>query len=150
MHVAILGVKRGENEGGESGSRRLLLAGVCAPVTAVAVGRVGYHAHCEEEPPPVDHSHGRRRQAAAASLEASHGARWHRGTSPNLRASGARGYSKNDYVTWSVIITPCCCSALLRVMLSAVMLASTAGAVRWLPCTAIACCSTLFGYACRL
>ena len=43
---------------------------VCAPVTAVAVGRVGYHAHREEEPPPVDHSHGRRRQAAAASLEA--------------------------------------------------------------------------------
>ena len=51
---------------------------VCAPVTAVAVGRVGYHAHREEEPPPVDHSHGRRRQAAAASLEASYGTRWHR------------------------------------------------------------------------
>ena len=80
MHAAILGVKRGENEGGESGRRRLLLAGVCAPVTAVAVGRVGYHAHREEEPPPVDHSHGRRRQAAAASLEASDGARWHRRT----------------------------------------------------------------------
>ena len=30
------------------------------------------------------------------------------------------------------------------------MLASTAGAVRWLPSTAVACCSTLFGYAVML
>ena len=35
-------------------------------------------------------------------------------------------------------------------MLSAIMLASTAGAVRWLPSTAVACCSTLFGYAVML
>ena len=63
---------------------------MCAPVTAVAVGRVGYHAHREEEPPPVDHSHGRRRQAAAASLEASYGTRWHRVDAKSAVLAGGR------------------------------------------------------------
>ena len=54
----------------QSSATSVCVQGGCVPVAAVEVGRGGDHAHREEEPPPVDHGHGRRRQAAALGLEA--------------------------------------------------------------------------------